>query len=59
MMYMSPKTKDRFALDYDANGDCYTKDLDVESLKQIFERIDEKVKQCSSNASPFRALGNM
>ncbi|CAB3987149.1 DNA ligase 4 [Paramuricea clavata] len=42
MMYMSPKTKDRFALDYDANGDSYTKDLDAESLKQIFERIDEK-----------------
>jgi hypothetical protein len=43
MMYMSPKTEERFALDYDANGDSYTKDLDVESLKQIFERIDEQV----------------
>ena len=48
MMYMSPKTKERFALDYDANGDSYTKDLDVESLKQIFERIDEQVKSTLS-----------
>ena len=45
MMYMSPKTTERFALDYDANGDSYTKDLDAESLKQIFERIDEQVKK--------------
>ena len=45
-MYMSPKTRERFALDYDANGDSYTKDLDVDSLKQIFERIDEKVTMC-------------
>ncbi len=45
MMYMSPKTKESFALEYDPNGDSYTKDLDVESLKQIFERIDEKVKK--------------
>ena len=45
-MYMSPKTRERFALDYDANGDSYTKDLDVGSLKQIFERIDEKVTMC-------------
>ena len=44
MMYMSPETKERFALDYDTNGDSYTKDVDVDSLKQIFERIDEQVK---------------
>lgn len=45
MIYMSQKTNERFALEYDANGDSYTKDVDVQSLKQIFGKIDEvKIK---------------
>ena len=43
MLHTSPKTHEKFALDYDSNGDSYTKDTDVPSLAEIFKRIEEKV----------------
>ena len=44
MLHSSSKTVDKFALEYDTNGDSYTKDTDVESLKEVFKRIEDKVK---------------
>ena len=43
MLYTSPKTHEKFALDYDSNGDSYTKDTDVPALTEIFKRMEEKV----------------
>ncbi|XP_046858902.1 DNA ligase 4-like isoform X2 [Xenia sp. Carnegie-2017] len=42
MIHMSSKTIEKFSLEYDENGDSFTKDLNVETLKEIFKKLDER-----------------
>ncbi|KAK2178306.1 hypothetical protein NP493_548g00024 [Ridgeia piscesae] len=42
MIHKSPKTAAQFALDYDRHGDSYYDDATVESLKKVFEKIQEE-----------------
>ena len=43
MIHKSPKTAAQFALDYDRHGDSYYDDATVESLKEVFKKIQEEV----------------
>ena len=43
MIHESPKTAAQFALDYDRHGDSYYDNATVESLKKVFQKIQEEV----------------
>lgn len=51
MLHNSPTTAERFAEEYDRNGDSYTKDLTVDSLKQVFNTMEDKLTVSSTITS--------
>ena len=43
MLHCSPGTADKFAEEYDRFGDSYTQDATVESLKEVFNNVQNQV----------------
>ena len=44
MLFSTHQTEKDFALSYDRHGDSYYDDTTVEELKQVFQKIAEKVR---------------